>query len=99
DELNRVYIGTSNANPWDSHKRNPTGEDNLFTASIVALDADTGKYVWHYQVNPNDAWDYDAANQITLADLKIKGKLRKVLMQAPKNGFFYVIDRTNGKLL
>ncbi len=79
--------------------RSPGGGDNLYTASIVALDAETGKYVWHYQVNPKDAWDYDCTQQMTLADLVIDGKPRKVLMQAPKNGFFYVLDRTSGQLI
>jgi quinohemoprotein ethanol dehydrogenase len=98
-EFNRIYIGTANAGPYDPEVRSPGGGDNLYTASIVALDADTGKYVWHYQTNPRDAWDYDATQQMTLADLKIDGTSRKVLMQAPKNGFFYVLDRTTGKLI
>jgi quinohemoprotein ethanol dehydrogenase len=98
-ELNRIYIGTANASPYDPEQRSPGGGDNLYTASIVALDADTGKYVWHYQVNPRDAWDYDSTQQLMLADLTIDGKPRKVLMQAPKNGFFYVLDRTTGKLI
>ncbi len=98
-EFNRVYIGTANAGPQNVLKRSPGGGDNLYTASIVALDADTGKYVWDYQMVPGDVWDYDCTEQITLADLKIGGKTRKVLMQAPKNGFFYVIDRTDGRLI
>jgi quinohemoprotein ethanol dehydrogenase len=98
-ELNRIYVGTGNAGPYDPDMRSPGGGDNLYTASIVALDADTGRYVWHYQVNPRDAWDYDSTQQMTLADLDIGGESRKVLMQAPKNGFFYVIDRTDGKLI
>jgi quinohemoprotein ethanol dehydrogenase len=98
-EFNRIYIGTANAGPYDPEVRSPGGGDNLYTASIVALDADTGKYVWHYQANPRDAWDYDATQQMTLADLTIDGKRRKVLMQAPKNGFFYVLDRASGKLI
>ena len=96
-ELNRIYLGTGNAGPYDPKKRSPGGGDNLYTASVVAVDADTGKFVWHYQVNPRDAWDYDATQGMILASLKIAGKPRKVLMQAPKNGFFYVIDRTTGK--
>lgn len=97
-EMNRVYVATGNAAPYDSKMRNPGGErDNLYTASIVALDADTGKYVWHYQINPSDSWDYDSTQQMTLATLNIAGEPRKVLMQAPKNGFFYVIDRATGK--
>jgi len=98
-ELNRVYIGTANAGPWDPDLRSPGGGDNLYTAAIVALDADTGKYVWWYQTTPRDSWDYDATQQMTLAELSIAGKRRKVLMQAPKNGFFYVIDRESGKLI
>jgi quinohemoprotein ethanol dehydrogenase len=98
-ELNRIYVGTANASPYDPEARSPGGGDNLYTASIVALDADTGKYVWHYQVNPRDSWDYDCTQQMTLATLAIDGKHRKVLMQAPKNGFFYVLDRQTGKVI
>jgi quinohemoprotein ethanol dehydrogenase len=98
-ELNRVYLGTGNAGPWDPAVRSPGGGDNLYTSSIVALDATTGQYVWHYQINPRDSWDYDATQQMTLAWLSIDGRSRKVLMQAPKNGFFYVIDRLSGKLI
>jgi quinohemoprotein ethanol dehydrogenase len=98
-ELNRIYLGTGNAGPYDPDTRSPGGGDNLYTASIVALDAQTGKYVWHYQVNPRDAWDYDSTQQMTLTDLVIDGRTHKVLMQAPKNGFFYVLDRRTGQLL
>ena len=98
-ELNQIYLGTANAGPQDDDLRSPGGGDNLYTASIVALDADTGKYVWHYQIVPDDVWDFDCTQQMTMAELTIGGKLRKVLMQAPKEGFFYVIDRTNGKLI
>ena len=98
-ELNRIYIGTANASPYDPETRSPGGGDNLYTASIVALDAETGKYVWHYQINPRDSWDYDCTQQITLATLAIDGRPRQVLMQAPKNGFFYVLDRHTGKLI
>jgi quinohemoprotein ethanol dehydrogenase len=94
-EFDRFYIGTGNAQPWN---RQGSG-DNLFSASIVALDAETGKYVWHYQVNPGEQWDYDASMDMQLATLTIDGQPRKVLMQAPKNGFFYVVDRSNGKLI
>jgi quinohemoprotein ethanol dehydrogenase len=96
-ELDRIYIGTSNAGPYDPDKRSPGGGDNLYTASIVALDPDTGKYLWHYQVNPREAWDYKATANMNLASLVIDGKRRKVLMQAPTNGFFYVIDRETGR--
>ena len=98
-EFNRVYLGTGNAGPYDPTVRSPGGGDNLYTASIVALDADTGKYVWHYQINPRDSWDYDCTQRMTLATLTIEGRPRKVLMQAPKNGFFYVLDRRTGKLI
>jgi quinohemoprotein ethanol dehydrogenase len=98
-EFNRIYLGTANAGPYDPKTRSPGGGDNLYTASIVALDADTGKYVWHYQINPKDAWDYDCTQGILLATLTINGQPRKVLMQAPKNGFYYVIDRESGKLI
>lgn len=98
-EQNLVYIGTGNGAPWNRKVRSPGGGDNLFLASIVALDADTGEYRWHYQVNPGESWDYNAAMDIELATLEIDGKPRKVLMTAPKNGFFYVIDRTDGKLI
>lgn len=98
-KLNRIYLGTGNAGPADPAVRSPGGGDNLYTASIVALDADTGHYVWHYQINPRDAWDYDCTEQMTLAELVVDGKLRDVLMQAPKNGFFYVLDRVTGKLI
>src|SRR6185295_14988413 len=75
------------------------GGDNLFLSSIVALRPDTGEYVWHYQETPGESWDYTATQHIILADLTIGGQPRKVLMQAPKNGFFYVLDRTNGQLI
>ncbi|MDZ7768834.1 MAG: PQQ-dependent dehydrogenase, methanol/ethanol family [Woeseiaceae bacterium] len=98
-ELNLVYIGTGNGSPWARAIRSPDGGDNLFLASIVAVNADTGKYVWHYQTVPGDTWDYTAVQHMVLADLKIGGRERKVIMQAPKNGFFYVLDRANGQLI
>ena len=98
-DFNRVYLATANGTPVDANKRGTGGGDNLFVASIVALDADTGEYVWHYQVNPGEMWEYDATAQMVLAELPIGGEVRKVLMQAPKNGFLYVIDRTNGQLI
>lgn len=97
--FNRVYIGTGNAQPWNHNVRSKGEGDNLFSASIVALDADTGKYVWHYQVTPGEEWDYDASNDMQTATLTIKDKPRQVLMHASKNGFFYVLDRTDGKLI
>ena len=98
-EANRVYIGVGNAGPYDARLRSPGGGDNLFASGIVALDADTGRYVWHYQQNPRDAWDYKATPNMVLATLTIDGKPRKVLMHAPTNGFFYVLDRDTGKLV
>ena len=98
-ELGRIYIGVGNAGPYDPAMRSPGGGDNLYLTSIVALDADTGEYVWHYQINPREGWDYKATANIITATLAIDGKPRKVLMQAPTNGFFYVIDRETGKLL
>lgn len=98
-ELDLLYIGVGNAAPWNQAIRSPGGGDNLFVASIIALRPDTGEYVWHYQQTPGDQWDYTATQHMILADVDIDGKKRKVLMQAPKNGFFYVIDRTNGKLI
>jgi quinohemoprotein ethanol dehydrogenase len=98
-KLNLLYVGTGNASPWARSKRSPKGGDNLYLASIVALNPDTGKYVWHYQETPGDNWDYTSTQPMILADLKIKGKKRKVILHAPKNGFFFVIDRTNGKFI
>jgi quinohemoprotein ethanol dehydrogenase len=98
-EFNRIYLGTGNGTPWNRKIRSPGGGDNLFLCSIVALDADTGEYVWHYQTTPGESWDYNSSMDITLADLKINGAMKKVILHAPKNGFFYVIDRTSGKLI
>ena len=98
-KLNLMYVGTGNGSPWARNKRSPAGGDNLYLASIVALNPDTGKYVWHYQETPGDNWDYTSTQPMILADLKIDNKLRKVILHAPKNGFFFVIDRTNGKFI
>ncbi len=98
-ELDLLYIGTGNGSPWNRNLRSPGGGDNLYLSSIVALKPDTGEYVWHYQVTPRENWDYTATQQLVLADLELEGKTRKVIMQAPKNGFFYVLDRTDGELL
>jgi alcohol dehydrogenase (cytochrome c)/quinohemoprotein ethanol dehydrogenase len=98
-ELDQLYIGTGNGTPWSEKFRSPKGGDNLFTCSILALKAETGEYIWHYQEDPADAWDFDSDEDIILADLVVDGQPRKVLMQAPKNGFFYVLDRTNGALI
>jgi len=96
-ELDTVFIGTGSGYPWNRRVRSADQGDNLFVASIVALDGKSGAYKWHYQVTPGDTWDYDATMDIEVADLVIDGKPRKVIMQAPKNGFFYVIDRVTGK--
>ena len=98
-QLDLLYIGSGNADPWARKIRNAQVEDNLLASSIIALRPDTGEYAWHYQENPGDEWDYDSAEQIILADLRIDGQLRQVLLHAPKNGFFYVLDRATGKLL
>lgn len=98
-ELDLLYIGVGNGSPWNQSLRSPDGGDNLFLASIVALRPDTGEYVWHYQTTPGETWDYTATQHIMLADLEIDGRERRVLMQAPKNGFFYVLDRATGELI
>jgi len=98
-EFNTIYLGTGNGAPWNRKIRSPGGGDNLFLCSIVALDADTGEYKWHYQTVPGESWDYNSSMDIVLADLDIGGRTVKALMHAPKNGFFYVIDRETGKLL
>lgn len=98
-DLNLMYVGTGNGSPWNRHQRSPGGGDNLYLASIVALNPDTGTYVWHYQQTPGDSWDYTSTQHIILAELPIDGRDRKVLLHAPKNGFFYVIDRTDGEFL
>jgi quinohemoprotein ethanol dehydrogenase len=98
-EAGLVYIGVGSPYPWDHTQRSEGKGDNLFATSIVALDLKTGKYRWHYQTVPGDTWDFDATMDIELAELEIDGRQRKVLMQAPKNGFLYVIDRLTGELL
>ncbi|WP_447736502.1 PQQ-dependent dehydrogenase, methanol/ethanol family [Pseudomonas shirazensis] len=98
-ELNLLYIGVGNGSLWDPKWRSQAKGDNLFLSSIVAVNADTGEYAWHYQTTPGDAWDFTATQHMILAELPINGKQRKVLMQAPKNGFFYVLDRATGELL
>lgn len=97
--LDLVYIGVGNGGPHNREVRSPGGGDNLFVSSIVALRPSTGEYVWHYQQNPGESWDYTATQQMVLADITWQGEVRKVLMQAPKNGFFFIIDRTSGELL
>ena len=98
-DFNHVYLGVGNGAPWTRVIRSPGGGDNLFLTCIVAVDADTGEMKWYYQTVPGDNWDYTAVQDMTLADMEVDGQQRKVIMQAPKNGFFYVIDRSNGELL
>jgi quinohemoprotein ethanol dehydrogenase len=98
-DLGLVYLGTSQGGPWVAKFRSPQGGDNLYICSIIALKAKTGEQVWYFQTTPNDEWDYDAVQGLTMADLKIDGRVRKVIMQAPKNGFFYVLDRKTGEFI
>jgi PQQ-dependent dehydrogenase (methanol/ethanol family) len=98
-DLNLLYVGTGNGSPWVRALRSPGGGDNLYLSSILALDPDDGRLVWHYQTTPGDNWDFTATQHMILAELAIDGRRRKVIMQAPKNGFFYVIDRQSGELL
>ncbi len=98
-ELDLLYIGTGNGSPWNRHVRSPGGGDNLYLASILALNPDDGTLVWHYQTTPGDNWDYTATQPLMLADLAIDGEMRQVIMQAPKNGFFFVLDRKTGEFL
>lgn len=98
-ELDLLYVGTGNASPYSWWDRSPGGGDNLYLASILAIHPKTGRLAWHYQTVPGERWDYTATQKMILADLTIAGRQRKVLMQAPKNGFFYVLDRKTGELL
>jgi len=97
--LDLVYFGTANAAPYDSRQIGPSNLDELYTASILAVKADSGQLAWHYQPTPHDHWDFDAVQKFVMADLLIDGKLRQTIMQANKNGFFYVLDRKSGELL
>jgi quinohemoprotein ethanol dehydrogenase len=98
-ELSLLYVGTGNGAPWNRELRSPKGGDNLFLSSLLAIDPATGRLVWHYQEVPGEQWDYTATQHIQLTTLTIEGQPRKVLMHAPKNGFFYVLDRKTGELL
>ncbi|MDP3489341.1 MAG: PQQ-dependent dehydrogenase, methanol/ethanol family [Phenylobacterium sp.] len=98
-KLDLLYVGVGNGTPWNHEKRSDGKGDNLFVSSILALKPDTGQYVWHYQTTPGESWDYTATQHIILSDLTIEGQSRQVLMQAPKNGFFYVLDRATGELI
>ncbi len=98
-DLNLIYFGVGNGLSWNQSYRSVGQGDNWFLSSIVAVNADIGNYAWHYQVTPGEEWDFDAVQQLILADLTIEGARRQVLMQANKNGFFYVIDRKTGQLI
>jgi len=98
-QLDLMYIGVGNGSPWNQALRSPGGGDNLFLSSIVALDPDDGSYRWHYQTTPGETWDFTATQHIMVADLNIDGEERRVLMQAPKNGFFYVLDAATGEFI
>src|SRR5215471_7522533 len=98
-EANLVYVGTGNAEPWVQKFRGAQNVDNLYTCSILAVDLSTGQLKWHFQTTPNDNWDYDSVQQLMLLDLNIKGKQRKVITQASKNGFFWVLDRVTGEFI
>lgn len=98
-ELNLLYVGTGNGSPWNRDIRSPGGGDNLYLCSILAINPDNGELVWHYQTTPADTWDYTSVQPMMMADLNWNGRQRKVIMQAPKNGFFYVLDRATGELL
>jgi quinohemoprotein ethanol dehydrogenase len=98
-DANLLYIGTGNGAPWPEILRGSEGHDNLYVSSILAVNADTGALAWHYQAVPGDSWDIDNVQQMILADLTIDGRERKVLMQASKGGFFYVLDRLTGEFI
>ena len=98
-ELKLVYVGTGNAAPYNSHFGGRKGGDELYAASIIAIHVDTGGLAWYYQTVPGDRWDYDSTQKLVLADLDLDGAHHKVLMQAAKNGFYYVLDRATGELL
>jgi len=98
-EADLVYVGTGNGGPWPEELRKSKGKDNLYLASILAIKPDTGELKWHFQVVPGDSWDYDSVQQLLLADLTIRGQKRKVLMQANKDGFYYVLDRVTGQFI
>lgn len=98
-KLKLIYVGTGNSSPHTQFYRSPGGGDNLFVCSIVALHAEDGSYAWHYQMIPGEEWDYTCTSSIVQADLTIDGRPRQVLMQAPKDGFFYVLDRKTGELI
>jgi glucose dehydrogenase len=97
--LHLVYIGTANAAPYNSHIGGRRGGDELYAASIIAIHAGDGRMAWYYQTVPQDRWDFDSTQKLVLADLELAGRRRQVVMQAAKNGFYYVLDRGTGELL
>ena len=99
EEFNSLYIGVGNGAPWPREIRSPGGGDDLFLSAIVSVDVETGRMNWYYQTTPGDNWDYSSAMDMTLGEIEFGGEMRKVVLQAPKNGFFYVIDREDGELL
>ena len=98
-DLNLLYVGTGNGGPWPEDLRKSKGKDNLYLCSILAINPDNGQLKWYYQNVPCDSWDFDSVQQLLLADVTVRGQPRKVLMQANKDGFYYVIDRTNGQFI
>ena len=98
-ELDLLYVGVGNSSQYNRTKRSPGGGDNLFLASILAVDPDNGELKWHYQTTPAEHWDYTATQHMILATLDVQGKPTKVIMQAPENGFFYVLNRENGEVI
>jgi PQQ-dependent dehydrogenase (methanol/ethanol family) len=98
-EADLIYVGTGNGGPWPEELRQSKGKDNLFVCSILAVKPDTGELKWYYQVVPGDSWDFDSVQQLMLADITLNGRSRKVLMQANKNGFYYVLDRITGAFI
>ena len=98
-EADLVYVGTGNAGPWPEELRHSKGKDNLYACSVLAVRPDTGELKWYFQMVPGDSWDYDSVQQLLLADITVKGRPRKVIMQANKDGFYYVIDRVTGQFI
>jgi quinohemoprotein ethanol dehydrogenase len=98
-ESNLVYVGTGNGGPWPEELRQSKGKDNLYVCSILAVNADNGDLKWYYQMVPGDSWDFDSVQQLMLADVTINGRQRKVIMQANKNGFYYILDRISGAFI
>ena len=99
EEFNSLYVGVGNGAPWPREIRSPGGGDDLFLSTIISLNMDTGRMNWYYQTTPGDNWDYSSAMDMTIGEIEFSGEMRQVLLQAPKNGFFYVLDRNNGELL